>query len=158
MNALLIVILRWLHIIPAAIAIGGLIFMRFVLPAATRSLNEEQSREVFLRGRRVFKIMLHASILFLIISGVINSIRYYPQYVQHRPLAMALWHTHMFLAVIVFVISFWSLAGKVPPDVGQALRVSEGARVFYRSAVDLRLTEDDWRHLLAEARRRKGLG
>jgi len=115
MNPLLIVILRWLHIIPAAIAIGGLIFMRFVLPAAIRPLPDDQSREVFLRARRIFKIMIHASILFLIISGVINSIRFYPQYVLHRPLAIALWHTHMFLAVIVFVISFWSLAGKAPP-------------------------------------------
>src|SRR5207237_10131919 len=72
MNGVLIVILRWLHIIPAAIAIGGLIFMRFVLPAATRPLSDDQARDVFLRARRVFKIMLHASILFLIISGVIN--------------------------------------------------------------------------------------
>jgi uncharacterized membrane protein len=120
MNGVLIVILRWLHIIPAAIAIGGLIFMRFVLPAATRPLSDEQAREVFLRARRVFKIMLHASILFLIISGVINSIRFYPAYVQHRPLAIALWHTHMFLAVIVFVISFWSLAGKAPPASNRA--------------------------------------
>jgi uncharacterized membrane protein len=115
MNPVLIVILRWLHIIPAAIAIGGLIFMRFVLPPAIRPLPEDQSHEVFLRARRIFKIMIHASILFLIISGVINSIRFYPQYVQHRPLAIALWHTHMFLAVVVFVISFWSLAGKAPP-------------------------------------------
>jgi len=115
MNAVLIVILRWLHIIPAAIVIGGLIFLRFVLPAAIRPLPDEQGREVFLKARRIFKIMIHASILFLIISGVINSIRFYPHYAQHRPLAIALWHTHMFLAVIVFVISFWSLAGKVPP-------------------------------------------
>jgi len=115
MNSVLIVILRWLHIIPAAIAIGGMIFMRFVLPAATRPLGDPQAAEVFLRARRIFKIMLHASILFLIITGVINSIRFYPAYVQHRPLAIALWHTHMFLAVIVFVISFWSLAGKAPP-------------------------------------------
>jgi uncharacterized membrane protein len=115
MNAVLIVILRWLHIIPAALAIGGLVFMRFVLPVATRSLEEEQSREVFLRARRIFKIMLHASILLLIISGVINSIRYYDFYKATKPLGIALWHTHMFLAVIVFVISFWSLAGKAPP-------------------------------------------
>jgi uncharacterized membrane protein len=120
MNSVLIIILRWLHIIPAAIAIGGLIFMRFVLPAAIRPLGEDQGREVFLRARRIFKIMLHASILFLIISGVINSIRFYPQYVQRRPLAIALWHTHMFLAVIVFVISFWSLAGKEPPKSQRA--------------------------------------
>lgn len=50
-----------------------------------------------------------------------------------------------------------ALAGKVPPDVGRTLRVSEGARIFYRSAVDLRLSEQDWQHLLEEARRRKGL-
>src|SRR5215510_2884806 len=112
MNPVLIVILRWLHIIPAAIVIGGMVFMRFVLPAATRPLGDEQAREVFLRARRIFKIMLHASILFLIITGVINSIRFYPAYVQHRPVAIGLWHTHMFLAVIVFVISFWNLAGK----------------------------------------------
>jgi hypothetical protein len=115
MNPVLIVILRWLHIIPAAVAIGGLIFLRFVLPAATRSVSEEQGREVFLRARRIFKIMLHASILLLIISGVVNSIRYYDFYKATKPLGIALWHTHMFLAVIVFVISFWSLAGKEPP-------------------------------------------
>ena len=40
---------------------------------------------------------------------------------------------------------------------GETLRLSEGARVFYRSAVDLSLTEQDWQHLLEEARRRKGL-
>ncbi len=115
MNAVLIVILRWLHIIPAAVAIGGLIFMRFVLPAAIRPLADDQGREVFLRARRIFKITLHASILLLIISGVVNSIRYYDFYKATKPLGFALWHTHMFLAVIVFVISFWSLAGKQPP-------------------------------------------
>jgi transcriptional regulator with XRE-family HTH domain len=50
-----------------------------------------------------------------------------------------------------------ALAGKVPPDVGETLRVSEGARIFYRSAIDLGLTEQDWQALLEEARRRKGL-
>lgn len=50
-----------------------------------------------------------------------------------------------------------ALAGKVPPDLGQALKASGGARTFYRSAIDLNLTEQDWQHLLREARRRKGL-
>jgi transcriptional regulator with XRE-family HTH domain len=49
-----------------------------------------------------------------------------------------------------------ALAGKVPPDIGDALKASEGARIFYRSAIDLSLTEEDWKHLLEEARRRKG--
>ena len=50
-----------------------------------------------------------------------------------------------------------ALAGKVPPQIGETLRVSEGARIFYRSAIDLSLSEQDWQHLLEEARRRKGL-
>lgn len=50
-----------------------------------------------------------------------------------------------------------ALAGKVPPAVGETLRVSEGARIFYRSAIDLSLSKRDWEHLLKEARRRKGL-
>ena len=56
MDAVLIVILRWLHIIPAAIAIGGLIFLRFVLPAASRSLPDDQNREVFLRALNYYEI------------------------------------------------------------------------------------------------------
>src|SRR3954470_24222522 len=90
MNPVLTVILRWLHIIPAAIVIGGAIFMRYVLPAAIRPLGQEQAQEVFLRARRVFKILVHASILFLIISGVVNSIRYYEFYKATRPLGIAL--------------------------------------------------------------------
>ena len=120
-NAGVFVILRWLHIIPSAIPIGVLIFKRFVLPSAIRSLPDDQNRVVFLRARRIFKIMLHASILLLIISGVINSIRYYDFYKATKPLGIALWHTHMFLAVIVFVISFWSLAGKAPPASHRAV-------------------------------------
>ena len=115
MNTVLVVLLRWLHIIPAALAIGGLVFIRFILPPAIRSLPDAQREEVFLRCRRGFKIMLHASILLLIISGVINSIRFYDAYVAIKPLGFALWHTHMFLAAIVFIISFWSLAGKQAP-------------------------------------------
>ncbi len=48
-----------------------------------------------------------------------------------------------------------ALAGKVPPVLGETLRASQGARMFYRTAIDLRLTEEDWQHLLREARRRK---
>lgn len=49
-----------------------------------------------------------------------------------------------------------ALAGKVPPAMGETLKGSAGARIFYRSAIDLKLSEQDWQHLLEEARRRKG--
>jgi transcriptional regulator with XRE-family HTH domain len=49
-----------------------------------------------------------------------------------------------------------ALAGKAPPDLGQALKESEGARIFYRSALEMGLTEEDWQHLLDYLRREKG--
>jgi uncharacterized membrane protein len=120
-NPVMIVILRWLHIIPAAIVIGGLLFMRFILPGAIAQLPEAQREEVFLRARRTFKMFVHTSILLLVISGVINSIRFYPIYVERKPLAFALWHSHMFFAVIVFAISIFALAGKQPPPSHRVL-------------------------------------
>jgi transcriptional regulator with XRE-family HTH domain len=41
-----------------------------------------------------------------------------------------------------------ALAGKAPPDLGQQLKESEAARMFYRSAVELGLSEKDWQKLL----------
>jgi HTH-type transcriptional regulator, competence development regulator len=49
-----------------------------------------------------------------------------------------------------------ALAGKAPPDIGETLKKSQAARLFYRSAANLRLSENDWRALLEELKRRKG--
>lgn len=48
-----------------------------------------------------------------------------------------------------------ALAEKAPSDLGQKLRDSPNARLFYRSAVDLNLTEGDWKRLLDELKSRK---
>lgn len=51
-----------------------------------------------------------------------------------------------------------ALAGKAPPDLGQTLKESEKARVFYRSATSGDLTENDWKDLsdlLEQLKKRK---
>lgn len=47
------------------------------------------------------------------------------------------------------------LAGKAPPGVGEALKKSEAARAFYRSAFEGDLTEEDWKALLERLKQRK---
>lgn len=47
-----------------------------------------------------------------------------------------------------------ALAGKVPQDLGETLKTSEGARTFYRSAKDMNLSEEDWKNLLQDLKRR----
>ena len=46
-----------------------------------------------------------------------------------------------------------ALAGKAPPDLGEKLKDSPAARQFYRSAIDLNLSDDEWKTML---RRLKG--
>lgn len=48
-----------------------------------------------------------------------------------------------------------ALAGKAPADVGDMLKKSEGARMFFRSALSTRLTEEDWKKLLQEIQPKK---
>jgi transcriptional regulator with XRE-family HTH domain len=48
-----------------------------------------------------------------------------------------------------------ALAEKAPPDLGQKLRDSPNARLFYRSAIDLNLSEGDWKKLLDDLKARK---
>jgi transcriptional regulator with XRE-family HTH domain len=51
-----------------------------------------------------------------------------------------------------------TLAGKVPPGLQKTLKESEPARAFFRSAFDRDLTEEDWKRLSQELKRRKKPG
>ena len=48
-----------------------------------------------------------------------------------------------------------ALAQKAPRDLGQKLSDSPKARLFYRSAIDLNLSEADWEKLLDDLKSRK---
>lgn len=47
------------------------------------------------------------------------------------------------------------LAQKVHPEVQEVFKKSEPARVFFRSAVDMKLSGADWEALLEDMKRRK---
>jgi HTH-type transcriptional regulator, competence development regulator len=48
-----------------------------------------------------------------------------------------------------------ALAGKAPADVGDMLKKSEGARMFFRSALSTQLSEKDWENLLQAIQSKK---
>jgi uncharacterized membrane protein len=112
---LLIVLSRWLHIMAACLAIGGVFFMRFILPCATRLLESEQQKQVLLRARRLFKRVVHSSILVLILSGIYNTYLAWDKYTLDPAVLHPLWGTHVLLGLIVFAIALYVLAGAEPP-------------------------------------------
>lgn len=48
-----------------------------------------------------------------------------------------------------------ALAGKAPADLAEKLKESDAARQFYRSALALDLSEDEWQELLDRLKRKK---
>jgi transcriptional regulator with XRE-family HTH domain len=51
-----------------------------------------------------------------------------------------------------------ALAQKAPPDLGKKLVDSPNARLFYRSALEMNLSEDDWEKLLEQLKSKEQKG
>ncbi len=72
-NEILLLVSRWVHVLSAVIAIGGAVFMRFVLmPAAREALSDDQltalREKVMGRWRKVVMVV----IVLLLVSGFLN--------------------------------------------------------------------------------------
>lgn len=117
----LIVLSRWLHIIAACLAIGGIFFIQFILPCAMRPLGPEQQKQVILGARRMFKMVFHTAVLILILSGIFNSYLAWDKYSLDPALLHSLWGTHVLLALFVFAIAIYGLAGAEPRASYRAL-------------------------------------
>jgi hypothetical protein len=111
----LIILSRWLHIIAAVLAFGGTFFMRVILPLGLAQADAASRDAVFLRCRRVFKMVIHTSILLLVLTGTFNSMRNLDDYRLDKPLTHILWGSHMLLGIAAFAVSLLLLAGKQPP-------------------------------------------
>lgn len=116
MEAILIIFFRWVHLATACVAVGGVFFIRIVLPIALRSLdggaNADAVRTILLRTRRVFKMVIHTCILLFLISGTYNAVMNWSKYNAMGPTGHSLFGIHVLLALIVFGIVLWLLMGK----------------------------------------------
>ena len=115
MDPILIVFFRWLHIATACVAVGGVFFLRIIIPIASKALEANLARTVFLSARRVFKMVVHTSILLLLISGTYNAWINWPKYsAMGQGLGHSLFGIHVLLALLVFGLSLWLLIGPEP--------------------------------------------
>lgn len=63
---------RWIHIVFAAILLGGTIFARFALMKACKSLPEEQRKEFHAQVRSGWSRLVMLSIGILLVTGLTN--------------------------------------------------------------------------------------
>lgn len=109
--AILDVLMRYLHIMSAVLAVGGAFFLLVLLPGGLRLVDEPRRDEVLLKIRRAYKLTVHPCILGLLVSGVYNTVRLWPAYKLNTARHHSLWGPHLLLGLAVMGISLWLLAG-----------------------------------------------
>ncbi|MFM8578748.1 MAG: hypothetical protein ACKOCN_08110 [Planctomycetaceae bacterium] len=67
-----VILLRWGHILAAAIAVGGLFFARFAFLPAVETLEKDTASAVHERARRGWLPWVILSITLLLVTGTIN--------------------------------------------------------------------------------------
>jgi len=110
--AILDILLRFIHIVSAVVAVGGAVFLLVALPAGLRLVDESRRDEVLLKVRRAFKLTVHPAILGLLVSGAYNTVRLWPTYKLNTARMHGLWGPHLILGLVVIAVSIWLLAGK----------------------------------------------
>src|SRR5579863_7815749 len=93
-----VILSRWLHVISACLVIGGVLFIRFILPHSLKLLDPPQQKQVLLAVRRSFKMVVHTAILLLLITGIYNTTLAWDKYQLDKALLHALWGTHILFA------------------------------------------------------------
>jgi cytochrome bd-type quinol oxidase subunit 2 len=94
---------RWLHVICACLVVGGTYFFAVVPSEAGQP-----------RGRRAFKMTVHVSTLFLLLTGIANAMWNWNAYRHNVPLTHALFGPHLLLGLASLAILMVLLARKTP--------------------------------------------
>ncbi len=108
---------RWVHILAAMTAVGGMIFMRFVLmPSAKASLTDEQHDSLRATILPAWGRIVHIAITVLLLSGIYNAIVVFGKLDKPMPYH-AIFGVKFILAVVLFFFSI-ALAGRSNATAG----------------------------------------
>lgn len=121
-----VVLVRWVHVICAALLIGGTFFLAFLMPRWSGGAEAGGADDSgFLRTRRSFKITTHACILFLLLSGAYNAYGNWHAYRLNPAQSHSLFGSHVLLALIAIALLLATFARRQPgPKERTWLRVT----------------------------------
>jgi uncharacterized membrane protein len=68
------IVFRWMHLLAAITAVGGVLFMRLALVPALKQLDDEASSRLREALRSNWSKMVFGAIFFLLVSGIYNFI------------------------------------------------------------------------------------
>jgi putative copper export protein len=113
------ILMRWAHIVSAAVLIGGLVYARLVVaPVLGESSPEERAEALDGLGNR-FRPLVYAAIGGLVVSGLYNFLTH----PGHTPYYHAWFGVKVLLALHVFAASALAVRSSRAPNEEEARRL-----------------------------------
>ena len=114
------VVFRWLHILPAIVAVGGTIFMRFAILPAVGEISESQRGAFQEAVRSRWSKWVMGAITLLLVSGFYNFFTLNARYQLPKQYQM-LFGIKFLLALAIFALASF-LSGRTP--IAQKMRAN----------------------------------
>jgi hypothetical protein len=105
---------RYVHLLCACLLVGGVFLLSCMFKARGQAGSSDEP--VFLRGRRVVKMVVHIGLLFILASGAYNLMLNWVAYGRNIPLTHALLGMHLLLGLLALTLLLITLVGKSPGD------------------------------------------
>lgn len=115
--AILDILMRYVHISSAILAVGGMAYILVCLWPSMRLVDDSFRATILELTERRFSRLLHIAIAGLLISGIYNWVRLAGVYLDMGPIGNALIGTKVLAALVMFVIAW-----------GRALKLIQGGR------------------------------
>ncbi len=134
-NPVLDIFMRYLHVVSAVLAVGGLCFMPICVAPAVRLLDDGLGESVLKIVRSRFHRLLWICIAGLVVSGVYNWVGLAQVYKDMGPKGNALIGTKVLLALIMFVVAGLGTGGVIKPKAAGMINIHLAAVVILLAAV-----------------------
>ncbi len=132
-NPVLVIAIRYIHIVTACVLFGCAFFFRVLLPISARGLEPAAQQAVLLGARRGFKMVVHIAFLLLLLTGFYTAVLYWPIYTLWPAVMHSLFGLHLLLGLGALVLLMIVTAGKEP--LRPYLSIAKVALVFLFLAV-----------------------
>ena len=127
--------MRYLHIVSAVLAVGGMCCVPLCVRPAVRLLDDDLRESVLKIVSTRFHRILGLCIAGLLISGVYNWVQNAAVYKAMGPKGNALIGTKVLLALVMFVVAGLGVGGMVKPKAAGMINIHLAAVVLLLAAV-----------------------
>ena len=134
-HPILQILMRYLHIVSAMVAVGGITFLAFCLSPVMRLLDDGFSESWMKMVRERFHKLMWISIGGLIVTGVYNWVLAANNYKAMGGIGNALIGIKVLLASIIFVMVWVGSLGAVKPKIVQMVNIHLAAVVILLASI-----------------------